>query len=80
MEDQHISHYKILEMLGEDGMGVVHRARDTKLDRDVALKFLLQHLTSSEEDRQRFTREAKAVTLIEKPSSRATSFFTPSTV
>ena len=60
-----ISHYRIIEKLGEGGMGVVYRAVDTKLDRDVAIKFLPPHLSSDTEAIKRFIHEAKAASAID---------------
>ncbi len=63
-----ILHYDIVEQLGEGGMGVVYKAKDTKLDRYVALKFLTKNVGSSDSDRQRFMQEAKAAATLNHPN------------
>ncbi len=59
--------YEILSPLGAGGMGEVYKARDTRLDRTVAVKVLPAHLSSSEEVRQRFEREAKTISQLSHP-------------
>jgi len=62
-----LSHYRIVEELGRGGMGIVYKAEDTKLDRTVALKILPASALSSDDDRARFYREAKAAAQLNHP-------------
>src|SRR5438309_3192107 len=60
--------YEIVSPLGAGGMGEVYRARDTRLDRTVAIKILPEHLSGSPEARQRFDREARAISSLSHPN------------
>src|SRR5439155_26338956 len=59
--------YEIVAAIGAGGMGEVYRARDTRLERTVAVKVLPSHLSSSPEVRQRFEREAKTISQLSHP-------------
>src|SRR5436309_203911 len=59
--------YEILSPLGAGGMGEVYRAKDTRLDRTVAIKILPEHLSSNPQVRERFEREARAISSLNHP-------------
>ena len=79
--------YQIQSPLGAGGMGEVYKAKDTRLDRTVAIKILAAHLSSSSEIKQRFEREARTISSLgwtaplkahrTTPTSRSTRSFTP---
>src|SRR5262245_45400621 len=65
---KNISHYEIVEKLGEGGMGVVYKALDRKLNRYAALKFLSSHRAASEGEVARFHHDARAISALNHPN------------
>jgi eukaryotic-like serine/threonine-protein kinase len=65
---QSLSHYRIVEKIGEGGMGVVYRARDERLQRDVAIKVIPPELMADPERKKRFVQEARAASALSHPN------------
>ncbi len=70
-----ISHYKVLEKIGQGGMGTVYRAQDTTLDREVAIKVLPKQFTQDPQRLARFEREAKLLASLNHPNIAAIHSF-----
>ncbi len=68
MIDRTLSHYKVLEEISRGGMGIVYKALDLKLNREVALKVLPPELVSDADRKRRFVQEAQAAAALKHPN------------
>src|SRR5262245_10053168 len=66
--DQRLAHFRLMEKVGEGGMGVVHKAWDTRLERVVALKVIAGNLLRDERSRTRLLREARIASALNHPN------------